>query len=94
MHVYKASEWQTASGRWHVADTQDLAHNSAVWWIPPQIFGLTYEDYIQMLVQKYHAAHFSYNNNVLLFAWDSYKDAHQYLLDINRIARQKNFKIC
>lgn len=96
MHVYQAKEWQDIAGDWSVADTNDLGNNSAVWWIPPQIFGLSYEDYINMLVKRYHVTTLTYNyeKNVLLFSWTNYADAHRYLLDINRIARRRNFKIC
>lgn len=93
--IYKAEEWQSGSGRWHVADTHDLANNSAVWWIPPKIFDLSYEDYIYMLIDKYNIDYLSYSlqSNVLLFSWKNHTDAHRYLLDINRIARNKNFQI-
>lgn len=93
--IYKAKEWKGASEKWYVADTQDLGHGSAAWWIPPHIFGLSYEDYIYLLKDKYNAKHFSYSleRNVLLFSWDNYEDAHRYLLDVNRLARNKNFRI-
>ena len=93
-HVYKAVEWQSSTGKWYVADTSDLARDSAVWWLPPFIFSLSFEDYIKMLVEKYHITSLSYNNDVLLFSWTNHADAHRYLLDINRIARNKNFVIC
>lgn len=96
MHIYQAKEWQNLVGDWSVADTNDLGHNSSAWWIPPQIFGLTYEQYINMLVQKYHVSKisYSYEHNLLLFTWNNHADAHRYLLDINRIARKRKFNIC
>ena len=93
-HVYHAVEWQSGSGNWHVADTSDLSHGSSVWWVPPLVFGVSNGEYIEMLVKKYHVTNLSFNK-ILLFSWDKdhYSDAHRYLLDINKIARQRNVKI-
>ena len=95
MRLYKASEWETSFGEWHVADTSDLGNMSAAWWIPAHIFGISQEEYIHLLVEKYHVDKLSYNleKNILLFSWKNYQYAHKYLLDINRIAKKKNFCI-
>lgn len=99
MHVYEASEWKSPTGKWYVADTSDLGNDSAAWWIPAKIFNLSFEDYIDMLLNKYHATidgWYPKSNNgksLLLFSFVKYNDAHQYLLDVNRIARNKNWTI-
>ena len=95
MNIYKASEWKSASGKWYVSNVEDLANGSGYWWIPPKIFGLSYEDYIYMLKNKYHISyiHYTVESNTLIFRWDDYENAHKYLLDINRFARQKKFTI-
>lgn len=92
-HIYKASEWQNTDGTWHVADVTDLANDSAVWWIPALIFGVTQQQYLEMLVEKYHVSHLHFGK-ILIFSWNNYADAHKYLLDINKIARTKQIKIC
>ena len=97
-HLYKASEWEVA-GKWYIADTSDLGNDSAAWWIPARIIGISLTDYILLLQNEYHAIIDKYcpnaNNNksLLIFHWDSYTDAHRYLLYINRIARNKNWTI-
>lgn len=99
MHQYKASEWQSGT-RWCVADTSDLAHDSAAWWIPARILDLSLEDFVLMLINDYHATIDGWypeaNNgkSLLLFSWKNYSDAHKYLLYINRIARNKHWTIC
>ena len=99
-HIFKATEWKSACGRWHVADTSDLAHDSAAWWIPARMLNLALEDYVTLLIEKYHAqidGWYPESNNgksLLTFSWDNYSYAHQYLLDMNRIARNKNWTIC
>ena len=98
MRIYKASEWQNGS-KWYVADTSDLAKDSAGWWIPARILGLSLEDFIMMLINEYHATidgWYPESNNgksLLLFSWANYADAHKYQLYINRVARNKNWTI-
>ena len=53
-HLYKASEWEVA-GKWYIADTSDLGNDSAAWWIPARIIGISLTDYILLLQNEYHA---------------------------------------
>ena len=95
--VYKLNEWQDASGIWRVAHTDTMKYNC--WWMIPQALGISYEDYIQMLKEQYHASHFSFvtyedkRNSLLIFGFDNYKDAHNYLLTMNRVFRKLNWTI-
>ncbi len=98
-HIYKATEWESTGGKWNVADTSDLAHDSAGWWIPARILNLSLEDYIYLLINEYNAVidkFYPESNNgksLLIFHWDNYNDAHRYLLYINRVARNKQWTI-
>ena len=98
-HLYKCSEWTDSTKKWYVADTSDLANNSAAWWIPARILGLSLTDYILLLKNEYNAnivGWYPNSNNgksLLIFNWNNYNDAHKYLLYINRIARNKNWTI-
>lgn len=95
--IYKASEWEDAIGEWHVANTSDLAHDSAAWWIPARILNISLVDYILLLKNEYNAtikAWFPESNNnksLLLFSWKKYSDAHRFLLYINKVARNRNW---
>ena len=99
-HQLKMTEWQTATGRWHVADVSDLANDSAAWWVPARLLNITLEDYIKLLTCKYNASidgwYPNANNgkSLLPFSWKKYSDAHRYLLDMNRYARKNNWTIC
>lgn len=96
--VYKASEW-IVGNNWYVADTSDLANDSAAWWIPARFLDITLEDYILKLHNEYNAIidkFYPESNNgksLLIFHWDNYNDAHKYLLWINRMARNGNWTI-
>ena len=98
-HLLKMSEWKVG-GKWHVADVNDLAHDSAGWWHPARMLGLSLEDFVLLLINEYHATikgWYPESNNgksLLLFSWDNYSAAHRYLLDMNRISRNKVWTIC
>lgn len=98
-HLFKTTEWRSPSGKYHVADISDLANDSAAWWIPARMLGLSLENYVTMLIDKYHATidgWYPESNNgksLLNFSFEKYSDAHQYYLDMNRIARNKNWTI-
>jgi hypothetical protein len=98
-HLLKMSEWKTGT-HWHVADVNDLANDSAGWWHPARMLGVSLEDFVLLLINEYHATiqgWYPESNNgksLLIFTWENYSDAHRYLLDMNRIARNKNWTIC
>ena len=94
--VLKVDEWKSASGRWYVADV----HTWTGWRECADVLGAeTLEDYIKILEIKYKATihgTIGVKNEEpanVMFNWDSdqYKYAHQFKLDVNRIARKKNY---
>ena len=96
--VLKVDEWKGASGFWYVADV----HTWTGWRECADILDAeTLEDYINILENKYKATiHGTIGMRGeepanVLFNWpnDDYKNAHQFKLDINRIARKKNYLI-
>ena len=93
--IYKASEWKSASDNWYVASVQNLANNSGHWRKGLVIFEMNYDEYIKMLVKKYHVTSLMYDkeSDVLVFSWENHNDAHKYLLDINKLARNKKISV-
>ena len=96
--VFKVEEWHSGSRRWYVADT----HTFKSWHTYAAIFDIdTLDDYIELLKNKYHATIYHTIGNIngepenVMFSWseDMYKYAHQFKLDINRIARKKNYLV-
>lgn len=98
MAVLKLDEWKGASGHWYVADI----HTWTGWRECADVLGAeTLEDYIELLKTKYKAEIYGTIGvdgekpaNVL-FSWPhtAYAHAHQFKLDVNRIARKKNYLI-
>ena len=96
--ILKVDEWKGASGYWYVADV----HTWTGWRECADVLGAdTLEDYIHLLETKYKATVYGTIGvrdegpaNVM-FNWpqSEYKNAHQFKLDINRIARKKNYLV-
>ena len=96
--VLKVDEWKSASGNWYVADV----HTWTGWRECADVLDAeTLEDYIDILKTKYKATIYGTIGvrdeepaNVM-FSWpqSEYKNAHQFKLDVNRIARKKNYLV-
>lgn len=91
--ILKLDEWKGASGRWYVADV----HTWTGWRECADVLDAkTLEDYIDILINKYKATVDGIiGTKSLLFSWpkQDYKNAHQFKLDVNRIARNKKYMV-
>ena len=96
--LLKVDEWKSPSGRWYVADV----HTWTGWRECADVLGAeTLVDYIDILYNKYNATvegTIGVKNEEpanVLFSWpvEEYKHAHQFKLDVNRIARKKNYLV-
>ena len=93
--ILKVDEWKSPSGHWYVADV----HTWTGWRECAEIFGVKDDirAFINILENKYSAIVDDYYmpKDFLMFHWDlnHYKEVHQFKLDINRIARKKNYLV-
>ena len=98
--LLKVDEWRSPSGRWYVADV----HTWTGWRECADVLGAeTLTDYIDILYNKYNATIYgtigvgedTISPANVLFSWpaEEYKYAHQFKLDVNRIARKKNYLV-
>ena len=91
--LLKVDEWQSASGRWYVADV----HTWTNWRALADILGVDYNGFIELIEYKYDGIIDKYveEKDFLMFHWerDCYKGAHQFKLDVNRVARKKNYLV-
>ena len=95
--ILKVDEWQSPTGHWYVADV----HTWTSWMESADILGVdNIDDYIDILTNKYQATiidicEYEDKPTLIIFKWDKtqYRFAHQYKLDINRIARKKNYLV-
>ena len=90
-HVYKAEEWNSA-GRWLCGDVSALAADSNDWTYPMQIFDLTPEKYVKLLIHAFNAdVHYNPSANVLIFSFSTLADCRKFKNLVNKKAREKHF---
>lgn len=100
MAILKVDEWQSASKRWYVADV----HTWTGWKECADVLGAkSLVEYIDILIEKYGATVIgtigvgedTITPANVLFSWpaEEYKNAHQFKLDVNRIARKKKYEV-
>ena len=87
--LYKMSEWEIC-GKWYCNCTDKLGTISAQWWFPMRLLNLSISDFVNLLL-SYEAVIDSYENDLLIYHFNSYKDCHSFVLYVNRMA--KKYKI-
>lgn len=95
--LLKVDEWQSPTGHWYVADV----HTWTSWHEIADILGVdNLNDYIDILKDQYHAeiidiCEYVDKPELVIYKWSKsdYRFAHQFKLDVNRIARKKNYLI-
>ena len=94
MHIYKLTEFQSATGRWHCCEKDSVAKIGNAWWVPAEVLGMRKDDFVKWLIDNYHPTDI-YFGKILTYAWDSkhYSDMHKYVLYINKKAREKRFMV-
>ena len=96
--ILKVDEWQGGSKRWYVADVHTGTGRREC----ADVLGAgSLEEYIDILEKKYKATIYGtigVKDNEpanVMFSWapNEYKNAHQFKLDVNRIARKKKYEV-
>lgn len=94
MHIYKAEEWQSSTGKWLCGDVSALAADSNDWTYPMQIFNLRPVEYVKLLIYGYKAeVRYSKSVNMLHFYFSSLADCRRFKNDVNKKARERKFII-
>lgn len=85
--IYKAVEWQSASGKWHCNDP-DLITRGDQWLIPAKILNMNIVDYLVMMKEQYNAiVNIREDGNFAYCSWKSQTDMRKYKNWINAKAR-------
>ena len=91
--LLKVDEWKSASGNYYVADV----HTWKNWRHFARILDReedveAFSEYLRTkrgaIVDGYYP-----DKDFLMFHWKDYGNAHQFKLDVNRIARKKNYLV-
>lgn len=91
-HLYKMTCWEQ-NKKWHVNDVTNLSGLSAKWYTPLRILGLTIDDYIDLLLNKFHAKglHYYEQTDYLGFHFLKEYDAKAFCSYVNKEARSKQY---
>ena len=92
VHLYQMTCWESV-GRWHVNDVKNFGGCSAKWYTPMRILGISVEEYINLLLNTFHAEGLCYYapTDYLDFYFSKEKDAKAFCSYVNKIARCNNY---
>lgn len=85
--IYKAVEWQSATGKWHCNDP-DLITRGDQWLISAKILNMNITDFLVMMQNEYKAnLHIKEDGTFAYCTWDNQVDMRKYKNWINAKAR-------
>jgi hypothetical protein len=91
--IWKATEWQSATGMWHCQCVDDFTKGSANWLHPVRILKMSPAEYVKMMVEKYHAiVTYSEDFSFVGFQWKNQADMRKFKNFINKEARTVNYQ--
>lgn len=92
MHLYQMTTWES-NGSWHVNDVKNLSGRSAKWYTPMRILNLSIEEYIDLLINTFHAKGLKYyfTTDYLAFYFSKEKDAKAFCSYINKKAKNSKY---
>lgn len=95
--VYKATEWKDLAGNIRI-QCDDLVGTGRNWSEPAKILGMKPSDFLASLKEDYEATLVPYRNKegkltFVGYHWKSLQKARLFKNKLNKIAREKNYKI-
>ena len=92
VHLYQMTCWESVE-RWYVNDVKNLCGRSAKWYTPMRILGISVEEYINLLLNTFHAEGMYYYapTDYLSFYFVKEKDAKAFCSYVNKKARTLNY---
>lgn len=92
--IYKSTEWETPNG-WHCNCVDNLKENSATWYYPARILGISPAQFVEMLIKDFKPDRFYFDSDTCFccWSWKKQSDMRKYKNWINKKAREVNFQI-
>lgn len=92
LHLYQMTHWES-KGRWYVNDIKNLGGRSGKWYVPMRILNLSVEDYVNLLVNRFHAKGLFYYEptDLLYFYFPKESDAKLFCSFVNNKAKVSNY---
>ena len=95
MTIYRLEEWQGASGIWYCEHTSSYPEGVQKWILPARLLDMTADVFLQWLIDNYKPDHICHDDSCSFvnWGWSDQSQMRKYKNYINKIAREKNFKI-
>ena len=92
VHLYQMTCWESA-GRWYANDIKNLSGASAKWYTPMRILNISIEEYINLLLNTFHAKGIFYYapTDLLYFYFSREIDAKAFCSYVNKKAKVSNY---
>lgn len=92
VHLYKMTHWKSIK-YWYVNDVTNLTGKSAKWYTPMRILNLSIEEYVDLLVNTFHAEGLFYYDDTDFFGFYfvEEKDAKAFCSHVNKQARLNKY---
>ena len=92
LHLFELTCWDQ-DGLYRCNDIKNFKGRSAKWYVPMRILNLSVEDYIDLLINKFHATGVKYNRQTdcLLFYFIKEIDAKSYCSYVNKKAKAMHY---
>ena len=93
--LYHLDEWKSASGYWYCEHTKSHPKGVMKWVIPSRLLGIPADEFLKLLIAKYQPDMIHHNEDCsfVSWAWKDYSKCHKFVLDMNALARKRNFQI-
>lgn len=93
--LYKLAEWQGSSGIWYCEHTGTFPDGVQKWVIPARLMEMSVDNFLEWLIEKFQPDYFNHNKDCSFCSWGwlDQQKMRKYKNTINKIAREKNFKI-
>lgn len=92
--LYKMTEWQSPTGKWHCNCVDNLATNGGHWTHPARILGMPLAEYVEWVITNYHPIVWHNEDcSLVFFSWEKQSDMRKYKNYINAAARKVNYQI-
>ena len=92
VHLYHMTYWNI-NEYYYCNDVQNIGGRSEKWYVPMRILNLSVEEYIELLINKFHASGIKYfdKTDFLNFYFHTEKDAKSFCAYVNGKAKLSNY---
>ena len=92
IHLYQMTYWEQG-GSYYCNDVQNFVGRSSKWYTPMRILNLSIEEYINLLINTYHAVGIKYfeDADCLVFRFKTENNVKAFCSYINKRAKAINY---